>query len=58
MGLIDTVRDQRDCWTKRFEEQRQQNGDPEFDKLSEQEQERIIQENREKVGKFDFNEKR
>ena len=58
MGLIDTVRDQRDSWMKRFEEQRLEHSDPDFDKLSEEEQQRIIQENREKVGKFDFDDKR
>lgn len=54
MGLIDTVRDQRDSWIKRFEEQRQEYSDPEIDKLSDEEQERIIQGNRENVGKFSF----
>ncbi|NIP31617.1 MAG: hypothetical protein GTN99_09365 [Candidatus Dadabacteria bacterium] len=57
MGLIDTIRDQRDSWTKRLEEQRQEYGDPDFDKLSEEEQERIIEKNRENVGKFSFEKK-
>jgi hypothetical protein len=55
MGLIDKVRNQRDSWIKRFEEQRQEDSDDEFDNLSEEEQEEIIRQNREKVGKFSFN---
>jgi len=54
MGLVDKVRDQRDSWTRRFEEQRQENSESEFDNLSEEKQEEIIRQNREKVGKFSF----
>lgn len=54
MGLIDKVRDQRDSWIKRFEEQRQVDTDSEFDNLSDEEQDEIIKQNREKVGKFSF----
>jgi len=62
MGLVDKVRDQRDSWIKRFEEQRQVDTDSEFDNLSDeeqdeiikQEQDEIIKQNREKVGKFSF----
>ena len=54
MGLIDKVRDQRDSWIKRFEEQRQVDTDGEFDNLSDEEQDEIIKQNREKVGKFSF----
>lgn len=57
MGLIDKVRDERDSWTRRFEEMRQEHGDEELEGLSEQEQEKIIQRNREKVGKFSFDKK-
>ena len=52
MGLVDKVRDQRDSWIKRFEEQRQVDTDGEFDNLSDEEQDEIIRQNREKVGKF------
>ena len=41
MGLIDHIREQRDSWTKRFEEQRQESVDEEFEKLSEEEQQRM-----------------
>ncbi len=54
MGLVDKVRDQRDSWIKRFEEQRQEYTDGEFDNLSDEEQDEIIKQNREKVGKFSF----
>lgn len=54
MGLVDKVRDQRDSWIKRFEEQRQKDTDGEFDNLSDEEQDEIIKQNREKVGKFSF----
>lgn len=54
MGLVDKVRDQRDSWIKRFEEQRQEDTDGEFDNLSDEEQDEIIKQNREKVGKFSF----
>lgn len=54
MGLVDKVRDQRDSWIKRFEEQRQVDTDSEFDNLSDEEQDEIIKQNREKVGKFSF----
>jgi len=54
MGLVDKVRDQRDSWIKRFEEQRQVDTDSEFDNLSDDEQDEIIKQNREKVGKFSF----
>ncbi len=54
MGLVDKVRDQRDSWIKRFEEQRQVDNDGEFDNLSDEEQDEIIKQNREKVGKFSF----
>ncbi len=54
MGLVDKVRDQRDSWIKRFEEQRQVDTDGEFDNLSDEEQDEIIRQNREKVGKFSF----
>ncbi len=54
MGLVDKVRDQRDSWIKRFEEQRQVDTDGEFDNLSDEEQDEIIKQNREKVGKFSF----
>jgi hypothetical protein len=54
MGLVDKVRDQRDSWIKRFEEQRQVDTDSEFDNLSDEEQNEIIKQNREKVGKFSF----
>jgi len=54
MGLVDKVRDQRDSWIKRFEEQRQLDTDSEFDNLSDEEQDEIIKQNREKVGKFSF----
>lgn len=57
MGLIDKVRDERDSWTRRFEEMRQEHGDEELEGLSEEEQEKIIQRNREKVGKFSFDKK-
>jgi len=57
MGLIDKVRDQRDSWTRRFEEMRQEHGDEELEGLSEEEQEKIIQRNRENVGKFSFDKK-
>lgn len=57
MGLIDKVRDQRDSWIRRFEEQRQLGSDDEFDNLSDEEQEKRIRENREKVGKFSFEKK-
>ena len=54
MGLVDKVRDQRDSWIKRFEEQRQVDTDSEYDNLSDEEQDEIIKQNREKVGKFSF----
>lgn len=54
MGLVDKVRDQRDSWIKRLEEQRQVDTDSEFDNLSDEEQDEIIKQNREKVGKFSF----
>ena len=54
MGLVDKVRDQRDSWIKRFEEQRQVDTDSEFDNLSDEEQDEIIRQNRQKVGKFSF----
>ena len=57
MGLVDKVRDQRDSWTRRFEEQRQEDADSEFNNLSDEEQEKVIQQNREKVGKFSFDNK-
>ena len=52
MGLVDKVRDQRDSWTRRFEEQRQEGSDSELDNLSEEKQEEIIRQNWEFLGKF------
>jgi len=57
MGLIDNVRSRKDSWTSRFEEHRLEHSDDEFDKLSEEEQEEIIRKNREKVGKFSYDNK-
>ena len=54
MGLVDKVRDQRDSWIKRFEEQRQVDTDSEFDNLSDEKRDEIIKQKREKVGKFSF----
>lgn len=55
MGLIDEVRKKRDSWTRRFEEQRQDDYGSEEDENSsdEMENQKRIEENRRRVGKFD-----
>lgn len=55
MGLIDEVRKRRDPWTKRFEEQRQDDYGSEQDEdgSSDMENQKRIEENKRRVGKFD-----
>ena len=59
MGLIDDIRKKKDSWTKRFEEQRIE--EEEYDFEHEMQNERKIEEeilrNREKVGVFDYKKK-
>ena len=59
MGLIDDIRKKKDSWTKRFEEQRIE--EEEYDFEHEMQNKRKIEEeilrNREKVGVFDYKKK-
>lgn len=50
MGLIDDVRKKRDSWIKRFEEHRQE--DEDGVELDPEEEQKLIMENRRKVGVF------
>lgn len=54
MGLVDEIRDRRDSWSRRLEEQRvsQEPYDHEFEKRNARRIEEEIKKNREKVGKF------
>ena len=53
MGLIDNIRKQRDSWTKRFEEHRdEEEYDHEYEKNNLDRIEAEIKRNREKVGVF------
>lgn len=54
MGLVDEIRNRRDSWSRRLEEQRvfQEPYDHEFEKRNSQRIEEEIKRNREKVGKF------
>ena len=54
MGLVDEIRNRRDSWSRRLEEQRvfQEPYDHEFEKRNAQRIEEEIKKNREKVGKF------
>ncbi|MGI9554275.1 MAG: hypothetical protein ACR2NC_05055 [Thermodesulfobacteriota bacterium] len=53
MGLIDNIRRNRDSWTKRFEEHRdEEEYDHENEKINSDKIEEEIKRNREKVGVF------
>ncbi|MCY4378336.1 MAG: hypothetical protein OXC39_00720 [Candidatus Dadabacteria bacterium] len=54
MGLVDEIRNRRDSWSRRLEEQRvsQEPYDYEFEKRNADTIEEEIKKNREKVGKF------
>ena len=54
MGLVDEIRNRRDSWSRRLEEQRisQEPYDYEFEKRNANRIEEEIKKNREKVGKF------
>ncbi|MXW44268.1 MAG: hypothetical protein F4X32_01750 [Candidatus Dadabacteria bacterium] len=59
MGLVDEIRNRRDSWNSRLEEQRasQEPYDHEFEKGNARRIEEEIRKNREMVGKFPFLEK-
>ncbi|MXW22242.1 MAG: hypothetical protein F4X55_01680 [Candidatus Dadabacteria bacterium] len=54
MGLVDEIRNRRDSWSRRLEEQRvsQEPYDHEFEKRNARKIEEEIKKNREMVGKF------
>ncbi len=54
MGLVDEIRNRRDSWSRRLEEQRasQEPYDHEFEKRNVDRIEEEIRKNREMVGKF------
>lgn len=54
MGLVDEIRNRRDSWSRRLEEQRasQEPYDHEFEKGNARKIEEEIKKNREMVGKF------
>ena len=54
MGLVDEIRNRRDSWNRRLEEQRvsQEPYDHELEKRNAQRIEEEIKKNREMVGKF------
>lgn len=54
MGLVDEIRNRRDSWSRRLEEQRvsQEPYDYEFENRNADTIEEEIKKNREKVGKF------
>ncbi len=54
MGLVDEIRNRRDSWNRRLEEQRisQEPYDHEFEKRNAGRIEREIEKNREMIGKF------
>ena len=54
MGLVDDIRNSRDSWSRRLEEQRvsQEPYDHEFEKRNARKIEEEIKKNREMVGKF------
>ncbi len=59
MGLVDEIRNRRDSWNRRLEEQRvsQKPYDHEFEKRNADRIEEEIKKNREMVGKFPTAEK-
>lgn len=59
MGLVDEIRDRRDSWSRRLEEQRvsREPYDHEFEKRNARSIEEEIRKNREMVGKFPILEK-
>ncbi len=59
MGLVDEIRDRRDSWGRRLEEQRasQEPYDHEFEKRNARKIEEQIRRNQEMVGKFPLPEK-
>ena len=59
MGLVDDIRNRRDSWSRRLEEQRvsQEPYDHEFEKQNARKIEEEIKKNREMVGKFSAVEK-
>ena len=59
MGLVDDIRNRRDSWGRRLEEQRvsQEPYDHEFEKRNVRKIEEEIKKNREMVGKFPIAEK-
>jgi hypothetical protein len=59
MGLVDEIRNRRDSWSRRLEEQRasQEPYDYEFEKRNSRRIEEEIKKNREMVGKFPSAEK-
>lgn len=54
MGLIDEIRDARDSWARRLEEQRatREEYDHEYEKRNERKTARRIEKNRSMVGRF------
>ncbi len=54
MGLVDEIRNRRDSWSQRLEEQRvsQKPYDHEFEKRNAKKIEKEIKKNRDMVGKF------
>lgn len=54
MGLVDEIRDRRDSWSRRLEEQRasQEPYDHEFERRNARRIEEEIKRNREMVGEF------
>lgn len=59
MGLVDEIRDRRDSWSRRLEEQRvsREPYDHEFEKRNARRIEEQIRRNREMVGKLPLPEK-
>ncbi len=59
MGLVDEIRNRRDSWMRRFEEQRvfTEPYDHEFEKENAEKIEERIKKNREMVGNFPIKEK-
>lgn len=53
MGLIDEVRKRKDSWTKRYEEQRQDEYNEQDEDEDEQETRRRIEENKKRIGVFE-----
>lgn len=53
MGLIDDVRKRKDSWTKRYEEQRQDEYNEQDEDEDEQETRRRIEENKKRIGVFE-----